>query len=97
MQQESYHRFKRFVVSSIAVVCVKVFLKLLLILFVWLGAATRELTHCRAGLRRRISFPTVALSGANRGFCGSCWLLTSRTWKSHLLVFFVELRTSWRV
>ena len=88
MQEEKNHRFKNFILASIAIVCVKEFLKLLLVLFVWLFAASRELHIIELVFVGESPFQLLLLWRRPR-FLQEL-LLTSKTWKSHLLVFFVE-------
>ena len=88
VQEEKNHRFKNFILASIAIVCVKEFLKLLLVLFVWLFAASRELHIIELVFVGESPFQLLLLWRRPR-FLQEL-LLTSKTWKSHLLVFFVE-------
>ena len=88
VQEEKNQRFKKFVVASIAVVCVKEFLKLLLVLFVWLRAASRELHPVELAFVGES--PLLLLLLWRRPSFLYELLLGRRTWKSYLLVFFVE-------
>jgi hypothetical protein len=88
VQKEKNRWFKTFVVASIAVVCVKEFIKLLVVLFVWLCAASRELNPFELVLCGESPF-LLWLLWRRPSFLREL-LLSRRTWKSHLLVFFVE-------
>ena len=88
VQKEKNRWFKTFVVASIAIVCVKELIKLLVVLFVWLCAASRELNPFELVLCGESPF-LLWLLWRRPSFLREL-LLSSRTWKSHLLVFFVE-------
>ena len=88
VQQERNHHFKKFIVASIAVVCVKELFKALLILSIWLRAPSRKLHPIELGLVGESPF-CLLLVWRRPNFLQEL-LLTSKTWASLLVVFFFE-------
>ena len=88
VQLEKNRRFKKFVVASIVVVCVKELFKMLLILSIWLRAPSRKLHPIEVGLIGESPF-CLLLVWRRPNFVQEL-LLTNSTRISLLIVFFVE-------
>ena len=81
-------RFKKFIVASLTIVCMKELAKLLLVLGIWLRASDRKLGPCELGLIAESPFLLLLLWRRPK-FLGEL-LLAPRSMKSCLLVFFFE-------
>jgi len=88
VQQKNNRRFKKFIVASLTIVCMKELAKLLLVLGIWLRASDRKLGPCELGLIAESPFLLLLLWRRPK-FLGEL-LLAPRSLKSLQLVFFFE-------